>query len=105
MVPGRDDDVGVEIIWSRTLEQKKSLFYYYYFGWNVQKTSKKIVLPVVAQFWKNGAGRGKANGREPKTGLGRVFNCKLGCVDDVRVLIYADTRPHLQLKFENLAQV
>ncbi len=24
----------------------------------------------------------KANGREPKTGLGRVFNFKSGCFDD-----------------------
>ncbi len=30
------------------------------------------------------------NGREPKTGLGLVFNFKLGCFDDVHVLIYAD---------------
>jgi hypothetical protein len=44
------------------------------------------------------AGSAKANGREPKTGLGRVFNFKLGCLDDVRVVIYADARQHLQLK-------
>jgi hypothetical protein len=37
----------------------------------------------------------KVNGREPKTGLGRVFNFKLGCLDDVHVLIYADARSHL----------
>jgi hypothetical protein len=30
------------------------------------------------------AGSGKANGREPKTCLGRVLNHKLGCFDDVR---------------------
>jgi hypothetical protein len=40
----------------------------------------------------------KANGREPKTGVGRVFNIELGCFDDVSVLIYADARPHLRLK-------
>jgi hypothetical protein len=34
-------------------------------------------------------GSAKANGREPKTGLGRFFNFKLGCFDDVCVLIYA----------------
>ncbi len=28
----------------------------------------------------NRAGSAKANGREPKTGLGRVFNIKLGCI-------------------------
>jgi hypothetical protein len=37
----------------------------------------------------------KANGRKPKTGLGRVFNFKLGCFDGVHVLIYADACPHL----------
>jgi hypothetical protein len=37
----------------------------------------------------------KANGREPKTGFGRVFNFKLGCFDDVCVLVYADACPHL----------
>jgi hypothetical protein len=37
----------------------------------------------------------KANGREHKTGLGRVFNFKLGFVDDVHVFIYADAYPHL----------
>ncbi len=26
------------------------------------------------------AGNAKANGREPKTSLGRVFNSKLGCI-------------------------
>jgi hypothetical protein len=43
-------------------------------------------------------GSAKANGREPKTSLGRVFNFKLGCFDDVWVLIYADACPHLWLK-------
>ncbi len=33
-------------------------------------------------------GSAKANGREPKTCLGRVFSYKLGCFDDVHVLIY-----------------
>jgi hypothetical protein len=48
------------------------------------------------QFFKKvWAGNAKANGREPKTGLGRVFNFKLGCFDNVRVLIYADAPPHL----------
>ncbi len=36
------------------------------------------------------SGSAKANGREPKTGLGRVFNYMLGCYDDVHVLMYAD---------------
>jgi hypothetical protein len=33
--------------------------------------------------------------REPKTCLGRVFNFKLGCFNDVHVFIYVDTHPHL----------
>jgi hypothetical protein len=36
------------------------------------------------------AGSVKANMREPAIGLGRVFNIKLGCFDDVCVLIYED---------------
>ncbi len=40
----------------------------------------------------------KANGREPKTCLGRVFNYKLGCFDDVYLFNYVDIRPHLSLK-------
>jgi len=43
-------------------------------------------------FYNGGA---KANGREPKTGLGWVFNFQLGCFDDVHVLIYVETCPHL----------
>jgi len=34
---------------------------------------------------------------EPKTFLGSVFNYKLGCSNDVHVLICEDTRPHPQL--------
>ncbi len=41
------------------------------------------------------AGSAKANGREPKTCLGRVFNYKLGCFDDVFVFIYVYALPHL----------
>ncbi len=43
-------------------------------------------------------GSTKANGRAPKTGLGRVFNLKLGCFDDAHILIYVDACPHLYLK-------
>ncbi len=35
----------------------------------------------------------KANGREPKTCLGRVFNYKLCCFNDVHVFIYVDVCP------------
>jgi hypothetical protein len=40
----------------------------------------------------------KANGREPKTCLGQVFNYKLGCFDDLHVLIYVGAHPYLKLK-------
>ncbi len=40
-------------------------------------------------------GSAKANGREPKTGLGRVFNYKLGCSDNVHVIMYTDAHPYL----------
>ncbi len=33
----------------------------------------------------------KADGREPKTGLGQVFNYKLGCYDDVHAIMYTET--------------
>jgi hypothetical protein len=37
-------------------------------------------LLVINSFKQSNApGSAKANGREPKTGLGRVFNFKLGC--------------------------
>ncbi len=42
-----------------------------------------------------GVGSEKANRREPKTCLSRVFNYKLGCFDDVQALIYVDARPRL----------
>jgi hypothetical protein len=35
------------------------------------------------------------SGREPKTGLGRVFNFKSGCFDDEYLLIYMNARPQL----------
>ncbi len=37
----------------------------------------------------------KANGRQPKTCLGRIFNYKLDCFRDVHELICVYTRPHL----------
>ncbi len=43
-------------------------------------------------------GCSKANRREPRTCLCRVFNYKLGRFGDVRGLIYVVARPHLQLK-------
>ncbi len=43
-------------------------------------------------------GSAKANRREPKTCLGRVFNYKLDCFNDVHVLIYVDAHPHFYLK-------
>jgi hypothetical protein len=40
-------------------------------------------------------GSAKANRREPKTGLGRVFNYKLGCSENVHVIMYTDAHPYL----------
>jgi len=56
--------------------------------------SIELELEVSASFKPN-AGSAKANGREPKTCLGRVFNHKLGCFNDVHVFVYVDTRPYL----------
>ncbi len=47
------------------------------------------------------AGSAKANGREHKASLGRVFNYKLGCYDDVHVIMYTDAHPYLQLKTQS----
>jgi hypothetical protein len=47
------------------------------------------------QNFNGSTGSAKAKGREPKTCLGRVFNYKLGCFNDVNVLIYVDAGPHL----------
>jgi hypothetical protein len=41
------------------------------------------------------AGSSKANGREPKTCLGWVFNYKFECDNNVHVLIYLEARPRL----------
>ncbi len=42
----------------------------------------------------NGAGSAKDNGREPKIGLGQGFDYKLGCYDDVHVIMYTDANPY-----------
>jgi hypothetical protein len=44
------------------------------------------------------SGSVKANGREPKTCLGRVCNYKLGRFNYLNVFVYMNARPHLQLK-------
>jgi hypothetical protein len=54
----------------------------------------KILRYTFAQDW----GSTKTNWRELKTCLGRVFNYKLGCFDDVHVFISVEARPQLQLK-------
>ena len=51
--------------------------------------------------WGFGVGRGvteqvnRGARKEPKTGLSRVFNFKLGCFGDEHLLIYVAARPHL----------
>ncbi len=42
----------------------------------------------------NTAGSVKANGREPKTGLGWVFNFKLGCLM-MRIYLFTWTQAHI----------
>jgi hypothetical protein len=54
-----------------------------------EEGSKSEMLP-----WAS-PGSTKANRREPKTCCGRVFNCKLGCFNNVHAFIYVDARPHL----------
>jgi hypothetical protein len=39
--------------------------------------------------------RKRYKGREPKTCLSQVFDCKLGCFNDVHVFIYVDADPRL----------
>ncbi len=58
-------------------------------------------LHHVAQHTDIQLGSAKANGREPETCLGRIFNYKLGCFDDEQVLIYLDARPYLMLKTQS----
>jgi len=52
----------------------------------------RVILLLVALLAKGTAFKG----REPKTCSG--LSSKLGCFDDVHVLIFVDARPHLQLK-------
>ncbi len=55
------------------------------FGW------VKDMLSFVSSI----AGSTKAKGREPKTGLGQIFNYKLGCYEDVHVIMYTDAHTHI----------
>jgi hypothetical protein len=52
-----------------------------------------IKLMNIIIFKKSGSA--KANRKEPETYFGRVFNHKLGCYNDVHVIICVDARPHL----------
>jgi hypothetical protein len=65
---------------------------------NIVKQYRLLYLPWPSNTNRNNpicAGSTKANRRQPKTGLGRVFNFKFVCFDDARVLIYVDAHPHL----------
>jgi hypothetical protein len=42
-------------------------------------------------------GSAKASGREPKTGLGRVYNSKLGCIATLGNKCMVCMQPHLKL--------
>jgi hypothetical protein len=48
------------------------------------------------------SGSRKVNAKEPKTCLGQVFNFKLGCFDDVHLLLCGSTPTSI---VENSAQV
>ncbi len=56
---------------------------------------KGFITPAPEKIFQVNSGSAKANGREPKTSLGWVFNYKLGCYDDVHVLTCADAHPDL----------
>jgi hypothetical protein len=45
-----------------------------------------------------GGGSTKANGREPKSCLSRVFNFKLGCIVMYTIAQHIQARPSLELK-------
>jgi len=47
----------------------------------LQKMTSFVGQASWAKMTHDGAGSAKANGREPKSGLGRVFNFKLGSFD------------------------
>jgi hypothetical protein len=54
-----------------------------------------ILPPKMIKNSRSHRGARKATRREPKTGLGRVFNYKLGCSENVHVIM--DTDAHLYL--------
>ncbi len=64
---------------------------------------RKSCLPYeIILIWNNVVqnktmkmGSAKANRSKPKTGLGRVFNFKLGGFDNSSGVICVDARPHL----------
>jgi hypothetical protein len=58
----------------------------------IHELSKKYCY-ITMQNWQGESA--KASGREPRTGLGRVFNYKLGCYDDVHVIMYTDAHTYL----------
>ncbi len=63
-----------------------------------QRVTVYILQKTYFPHQNQASGSAKASGREPKTGLGRVFNYKLGCYDDVHVIMYTDVHQYLQLK-------
>jgi hypothetical protein len=84
------------LFWTRAISDTKLQFSHNVSSKLEQRSYKMSYLQTDNRCLNSGSV--KAKGREPKTGLDRVFNIKLGCFDDVCVLIYADARPHLYLK-------
>ena len=66
-------------------------------GMNLFNKVRINQLPVSVATWHH-AGSAKANGREPKTGLGRVFNSKLGCIATPGSKCMVCLQPFLKLK-------
>ena len=64
------------------------------FGKNFRRRYEALLIGGFGKIYVM-AGSAKAIGREPKTCLGRVFNYKLGCYDDVHVFMYTDAHPSL----------
>jgi hypothetical protein len=57
--------------------------------------NRTLVVFVSARHFCPTQGAQKLTGENLKLVLGRVFSYKLGCFDDMHVLIYAVTCPHL----------
>ncbi len=70
--------------------------YTYFNLWTTTVNPRNHGIHIAMHYQStDSAGSAKANGREPKTCLLRVFIYNLGCFEDVQKLMYVDARPHL----------